>query len=218
MQFMAKKERTRTDGRNEGRLRLLGASAWRQRLRDGLEAGDGLGAGRGAWSARWLPGWGRLFVAATREGLCRIDLGEGREVEGELARAFGAAGSSRSVQRDDELLAPVLDRLAGFLEAPSSVELDLPVDAQGTEFQRATWRALAAIPCGRVLSYKEVAVSVGRPAASRAVGGACGANPVPFVIPCHRVVGSDGRLTGCGLGVAMKERLLAGESGSSLAR
>jgi methylated-DNA-[protein]-cysteine S-methyltransferase len=88
------------------------------------------------------------------------------------------------------------------------------LDLRGTPFQRSVWEAITAIPYGGTTSYAEVAASIGRPRALRAVGQAVGANPVPIVIPCHRVIGKSGRLIGYGGGLPLKERLLALERGS----
>ena len=85
---------------------------------------------------------------------------------------------------------------------------DLPLDLQGTEFQVAAWRALADIPYGHTASYGQQAASIGRPKAVRAIGGANGRNPVAIVLPCHRIVGADGSLTGFGGGIAVKKWLL----------
>jgi methylated-DNA-[protein]-cysteine S-methyltransferase len=87
----------------------------------------------------------------------------------------------------------------------------LPVDTRGTDFQRTVWRALRDIPCGETLSYGELARRIGKPAAVRAVGLANGANPVGIVVPCHRVIGADGTLTGYGGGLERKRWLLAHE-------
>ncbi len=87
-------------------------------------------------------------------------------------------------------------------------QFDLPLDLTGTEFQRLVWEALQTIPYGETLSYKDVAVKVGRPKATRAVGMANHHNPIPIVVPCHRVVGSDGSLTGFGGGLSVKRFLL----------
>jgi methylated-DNA-[protein]-cysteine S-methyltransferase len=86
---------------------------------------------------------------------------------------------------------------------------DLPLAPEGTEFQRAVWKALSRIPYGETLSYGELARSIGKPNASRAVGLANGANPLPVVVPCHRVIGADGSLTGFGGGLDIKRKLLA---------
>jgi len=95
-------------------------------------------------------------------------------------------------------------------------QFDLPLHPVGTEFQLAVWNALPGIPYGTTLSYGELAAKIGRPAAVRAVGAANGANPLPIVLPCHRVVGADGSLTGYGGGLPTKARLLAMERGDLL--
>lgn len=89
---------------------------------------------------------------------------------------------------------------------------DLPLDLRGTEFQLSVWRALLLVPYGETSSYGQIAALVGRPKAVRAVGGANHRNPVSIIVPCHRIVGSDGRLTGYGGGLWRKEWLLAHES------
>ena len=86
---------------------------------------------------------------------------------------------------------------------------DLPLAPEGSEFQRSVWRALRAIPYGQTISYGELARRVGNPRAARAVGLANGANPLPIVVPCHRVIGANGALTGFGGGLAIKRTLLA---------
>ncbi|HEY6341450.1 MAG TPA: methylated-DNA--[protein]-cysteine S-methyltransferase [Bryobacteraceae bacterium] len=91
-------------------------------------------------------------------------------------------------------------------------EFELPLDPEGTEFQKNVWRELQGIPYGRTISYGELARRIGNPKASRAVGAANGANPIPIVIPCHRVIGANGKLTGFGGGLPIKEKLLDLES------
>ncbi len=86
---------------------------------------------------------------------------------------------------------------------------DLPLSPEGTPFQLTVWRELERIPYGEVISYGELARRIGKPKASRAVGAANGANPIPIVVPCHRVIGSNGTLTGFGGGLPIKEKLLA---------
>ena len=87
-------------------------------------------------------------------------------------------------------------------------EFDLPLAAVGTEFQRQVWDGLREIPFGETISYGELALRIGRPRALRAVGAANGANPLPIVVPCHRVIGANGKLTGFGGGLDIKRRLL----------
>ncbi len=91
---------------------------------------------------------------------------------------------------------------------------DLPLDVRGTAFQKDVWNALCGIPYGTTVSYGEIAAQIDRPRAVRAVGQAVGANPVPIVIPCHRVIGHDGHLVGFGGGLPLKERLLSLERGA----
>lgn len=85
---------------------------------------------------------------------------------------------------------------------------DLPLKLIGTEFQNAVWRALIDIPYGETRSYKDIAVAIGRPKAYRAVGSACNRNPIGLIVPCHRVIGSQGSLTGYAGGLDLKEKLL----------
>ena len=92
---------------------------------------------------------------------------------------------------------------------------DLPLAPAGTPFQRSVWRALLAIPYGETRSYRDIALAVGRPRAVRAVGQANHHNPIPILIPCHRVVGADGTLTGYAGGLALKEKLLRLEAGAA---
>jgi methylated-DNA-[protein]-cysteine S-methyltransferase len=91
-------------------------------------------------------------------------------------------------------------------------EFELPLAPEGTKFQKSVWRELQDIPYGRTISYGELARRIGNPKASRAVGAANGANPIPIVIPCHRVIGANGKLTGFGGGLPVKEKLLDLES------
>ena len=107
---------------------------------------------------------------------------------------------------------PLLDALRARLDAYFAGTLrsfDLPLAPRGTEFQKSVWRALATIPYGRTASYAALAAMVGNAGASRAVGAANGRNPIPIVVPCHRVIGADGSLTGFGGGLPAKRFLLA---------
>jgi len=105
----------------------------------------------------------------------------------------------------------VRDALAGYFAGRTDVLADLPWATAGTPFQRRVWRALTAIPPGRTLSYGALAARLGKPGAARAVGLANGANPVGIVVPCHRVIGADGTLTGYGGGLERKQWLLRHE-------
>jgi methylated-DNA-[protein]-cysteine S-methyltransferase len=117
--------------------------------------------------------------------------------------------------RDDDAIADVAAQLGEYFRGERRA-FDLPLAPRGTEFQLACWRALQRIPYGETRSYSQIAREIGRPAAVRAVGAANGANPIPIVIPCHRVVGSNGSLTGFGGGIETKRWLLALESTPTL--
>jgi len=134
--------------------------------------------------------------------------------DGEALHWIGFQGSAPdrppgpSWEERPRRLAPVLSQLRDyFRRRRRNFELNVALD--GTPFQRKVWRALQDIPYGETISYGEVARRIGRPSASRAVGAANGRNPIPIVIPCHRVIGSNGSLTGFGGGLAIKEALLA---------
>jgi len=109
---------------------------------------------------------------------------------------------------------PVAEAMRQLREyfAGARTEFDLPLAPEGTEFQRGVWQRLREIPYGETISYGELARRIGNPQASRAVGAANGSNPIPIVIPCHRVIGSNGKLTGFGGGLPVKEALLALEA------
>ena len=111
---------------------------------------------------------------------------------------------------DTEIHDSVTDAITQLEEffAGSRHDFELPLDLRGTEFQVAAWKALADIPYGHTASYGQQAASIGRPKAVRAIGGANGRNPVAIVLPCHRIVGADGSLTGFGGGIAVKKWLL----------
>lgn len=114
---------------------------------------------------------------------------------------------------DDASNDAILQQVRAYLRGDRR-SFDLPIDLQGTPFQVSVWRAVAEIPYGDTTTYGALAATIGRPKATRAVGQAVGANPVPIVIPCHRVVGTSGSLTGFGGGLPLKERFLALEQGS----
>jgi methylated-DNA-[protein]-cysteine S-methyltransferase len=119
-------------------------------------------------------------------------------------------------ERDDAALAPVVTQLAGYF-AGERTRFDLPLSPQGTAFQRKVWLALREIPFGATTTYGAIAADLGQPTASRAVGLANGRNPLAVIVPCHRVVGADGSLTGFGGGLPRKRWLLEHER-SVLAR
>ena len=117
--------------------------------------------------------------------------------------------------RDDGVLPEVQEQLTAYF-AGERRDFDLPLAPLGTPFQVQVWEALRRVPYGRTCSYGDLAVAVGRPSAVRAVGAANGRNPISIVVPCHRVVGATGKLTGYAGGVDMKAALLALERGATL--
>jgi methylated-DNA-[protein]-cysteine S-methyltransferase len=118
-------------------------------------------------------------------------------------------------QADDPALATSASQLREYFKGKRH-SFDLPLAPQGTDFQRSVWAALADIPHGQLRSYRDIANAVNNPAAVRAVGAANGRNPLPVVVPCHRVVGSDGSLTGYAGGLAIKRQLLELEGSLAL--
>jgi AraC family transcriptional regulator of adaptative response/methylated-DNA-[protein]-cysteine methyltransferase len=145
---------------------------------------------------------GTALVAATHKGVCAVKLGHNpAELAHLLAEEFPAAELARGPMPD--LKAKVL----GFIAGESSLAR-VPLDIRGTVFQRRVWEELRRIPRGETRTYSEIAQAIGAPAAVRAVGSACGANPVALVVPCHRAVRTDGGLGGYAWGVATKKRLL----------
>jgi len=118
-------------------------------------------------------------------------------------------------QRDDTAFDDVASQFREYF-AGTRREFELPLAPAGTAFQQSVWNVLRTIPYGRTWSYLDVANAIGKPAACRAVGAANGANPLPIVVPCHRVIGANGSLTGFGGGIDTKRRLLALEGGAPL--
>ncbi len=151
---------------------------------------------------------GAVLVARSDRGLCAVLLGdEPAALVADLQRRFGAVNGRVGCAALDALLAQVV----GLIEAPGAAA-DLPIDLRGTDFQQRVWRALCDIPAGQTASYTEIAGRIGMPTAVRAVAQACGANPLAVIVPCHRVVRSDGALSGYRWGVARKSALLAREA------
>jgi O-6-methylguanine DNA methyltransferase len=152
---------------------------------------------------------GALRLASTAAGLAYLELphASGRGLEGWLARCAPDARVIDAFAPNRIAAAQVIEYLEG-----KRVDFDLPLDLRGTEFQRAVWAALLEIPYGERRTYADIAQRVSRPQAVRAVGAANGANPVSLIVPCHRVIASDGTLGGYGGGLDLKGKLLAMES------
>ena len=177
----------------EARDRLgMTPSAWR----------DG---GRGEtinWTISESP-LGPMLVAATAKGICRLSFDEGEEA---LRRRFPNA----TLVADRGAMASLVEGALAAVKQPSAMP-DLPLDIAGTAFQQAVWQELRRIPAGETRSYADIAAAVGKPGAVRAAGSANGANHVAVLIPCHRVVRSDGSLGGYAYGLERKRRLLDAE-------
>ena len=175
----------------EGRLGMT-PSAWKN-------------GGRGV-TIRWavVPTYlGNMLVAATERGICRLAFGEARA---ELERRFPSA----ELVEGGAGFAALVEQVVEAIERPGDAR-HIPLDVQGTAFQERVWQALRAIPAGETRSYAQLAASVGSPRAVRAAGGANAANPVAVLVPCHRVVRSDGSIGGYAYGPEMKSELLRRE-------
>jgi methylated-DNA-[protein]-cysteine S-methyltransferase len=144
----------------------------------------------------------KLRLVATSLGLRALQFPPFEPVDGERNDA-------------NELLHDTANQLKDYFAGKLRV-FRIPLDMQGTDFQKSVWRELGAIPYGETRSYAQIAEAVGRPKAVRAVGAANGGNPVAIVVPCHRVIGSSGKLTGYGGGLPLKKRLLELEGAWSM--
>lgn len=162
-------------------------------------------------SCRILTPLGDMLAVASAQGLCLLEfIGQGG-VERELAQVQAARGGPAK-PGDSSILAQTRAELAQYF-AGQRRDFAVPLDLVGTPFQLRVWQALLCIPHGQTWSYAQQAAHIGRPTATRAVAAANGANKVSIVVPCHRVIGSNGRLTGYGGGLPRKEALLALEAG-----
>jgi AraC family transcriptional regulator of adaptative response/methylated-DNA-[protein]-cysteine methyltransferase len=150
---------------------------------------------------------GVVLAAVTARGLCRVAIGDDEaEVEAALQAEFPGA----SIARDAGALKPVMASLRRAV-AGGPFDLTMPVDVRASAFQRRVWQALQAIPRGETRTYAQVAASIGRPSAARAVARACASNPTALVVPCHRVVPTAGGTGGYRWGSERKKKLLSGE-------
>lgn len=209
--------------------------AMKDRLRDGAPVSEalydaGFGSSRGAYEAAGQrlgmpPGayarhgagmvvrytvaaspLGAVVVGETERGVCAVLLAD--DAEAALAALRGEFAEATLV-RDDAGVAPEAEAVVAYIAGAPMPEV--PLDLVGTGFQREVWAALARVPAGTTVTYSELAASIGRPSARRAVAGACGSNHVSVIVPCHRVVRSDGGLGGYKWGVDRKRALLERE-------
>jgi AraC family transcriptional regulator of adaptative response/methylated-DNA-[protein]-cysteine methyltransferase len=150
--------------------------------------------------------FGRMLVAATERGVSAVSFGED---DGRLEEALRDEYPAAEIARDDGVTRRWVESILPALEGAGYKQL--PLDIRATSFRRRVWDALLAIPRGETRTYSQIAAQIGAPKAARAVGNACGANPVAVVIPCHRVVASDGTLGGYAYGLERKKKLLERE-------
>lgn len=147
---------------------------------------------------------GRMFVAATPRGICRLDfLIPGRNFQRWFVRHFPGESLHQDARGLDSTVRKIQDYFRGRRR-----RFDVPLELRGTAFERSVWQALRRIRWGQTTSYGQLAARLGRPRAVRAVGRAVGANPVAVIVPCHRVIGSNGRLVGYASGLTRKAKLL----------
>jgi AraC family transcriptional regulator of adaptative response/methylated-DNA-[protein]-cysteine methyltransferase len=151
---------------------------------------------------------GSILVASSSRGICAILLGDDPDA---LMRSLQDQFPKAELIGGDTAFEQLVAKVVGFVEAPTR-GFDLPLDIRGTAFQQRVWQALREIPAGSTASYSDIAARIGAPKAVRAVGQACGANHIAVAIPCHRVVRTDGDLSGYRWGIERKRTLLAREA------
>ena len=152
----------------------------------------------------------KILIAATPKGICRIHFGK----ESSFIKELKADFHGTVIQRNDRYFSQIISDLENYFRG-SATNFTAKIDLQGTTFQKKVWRALLKIPYGKTVSYKEIAEMIGQPGASRAIGTACGKNPIPIIIPCHRIISSDGSLGGYSGGLDIKKTLLGIEKNSA---
>ncbi|EMP56592.1 ADA regulatory protein [Marinobacter santoriniensis NKSG1] len=151
---------------------------------------------------------GPVIVGMSPRGLCAIEPGDD---ETTLPERLKADFPDTTIREAGAELAPVLEQVVRFLDQPG-IDLDIPLDMQGSEFQLRVWQLLRAIPAGTTLSYTDLAERLGSPGSARAVAGACAANRLAVAIPCHRIIRRDGGLSGYRWGLERKRALLEREA------
>jgi methylated-DNA-[protein]-cysteine S-methyltransferase len=164
------------------------------------------------WTLLVYEGW-HLYLAGTSNGLCFI--GSQNQPFEELSTWTGKHFPNRQLVQDDEKLKPYVSELIEYFQGKRK-SFAAPLLYHGTPFQMAVWNALCEIPYGETKSYADIANQIQKPAAVRAVGAAIGANPVLISVPCHRVIGKSGKLTGYRGGLEMKTQLLKLEGAACL--
>jgi O-6-methylguanine DNA methyltransferase len=156
--------------------------------------------------------WSPLFLAGTEEGVCSCEFINNKDISSLLSR-LQKSNHHALIKEDHQPLAPAVDCLSRYF-AGEPEQLDHSLDLQGSQFEMLVWTSLRQIPMGKVATYGDIAVRIGRPGGARAVGQACGRNPVVLFVPCHRVVAANGGLGGFGSGLSLKQALLDHEGAS----
>ncbi|GIN74834.1 methylated-DNA--[protein]-cysteine S-methyltransferase [Bacillus sp. J14TS2] len=146
-----------------------------------------------------------MYLAATETGLCFVGSQE-KEID-EVKNWVDKKRTGATLVHDEEKLMAYKEQFISYLNGENPT-FDVPIDLEGTPFQEAVWKELQKIPYGKTVSYMDIANKIEKPKAVRAVGAAIGANPVMIIVPCHRVLAKDGKLTGFRGGIPMKEKLL----------
>jgi methylated-DNA-[protein]-cysteine S-methyltransferase len=159
---------------------------------------------------------GEVVLGSFRGRLCLLGF-SGKQVRITVDDRTKKALNAEFVERDDEILEKTRRQLEEYVKGRRR-EFDMPLLMVGTDFQKRVWKALMDIPCGATSTYGQIAEDIGNPGAVRAVGSACGANPISIIVPCHRVIGSNGELVGYGRGLSLKRRLLELERKNACAR
>lgn len=168
--------------------------------------------GTQVWVSGFEGPWGPLWICSSGKGVCGISLRGGRE---QLERELGSRRECH-FKLDQDANKEVMDRIQEYLEGERKT-FHTELDLWGTGFQMRVWELLKEIPYGETRSYGELALLLGLPRAARAVGGAAGRNPVPLLVPCHRLIQRNGGLGGFGCGLDIKRFLLDLEAGVSRA-
>ena len=157
--------------------------------------------------------FGQLIVVSSNKGVVRVTLPieSGRDRLDEIKHEFPGSEFREDAQKNREAVRQLKEYFSG-----TRTSFDLPLDLQGTDFQKKVWKAMLKVPYGRTRSYGQIARDIGNPKACRAVGSSCGKNNITIVIPCHRIIGSSGSMTGFGGGIPLKVKLLNLEKGEIL--
>ncbi|MBW4085113.1 methylated-DNA--[protein]-cysteine S-methyltransferase [Paenibacillus sp. S150] len=150
---------------------------------------------------------GPLTLCATEQGLCLVKFGSFVKNAGDIGQWLKEQMGLAKLYKDSAKLSGAVQQLEAYFSGELR-EFSLPLDMRGTVFQRQVWEALCTVPYGEAASYKDIAVLIGNPKAVRAVGGANNRNPVPVIVPCHRIIGAGGALVGYAGGLGIKSTLL----------